>query len=131
MVCEWGMNKTLGPLALGGDDDHVFLGKEFSRSRHLSEQTSRPIDQEIRDLVVEAEAQATALLKANEARLHELARALLEYEVLDSREIDRLLAGQPARVPERDKIPEGEMVPERDRILEEDKGIDQAQAPPA
>ena len=104
MVCEWGMNKTLGPLSLGNDDDHVFLGKELSRSRNFSEQTARSIDQEIRDLIVEAETHAAQLLKANEAHLHELAKALLEYEVLDSREIDRILAGLPAKIPAGDKI---------------------------
>ena len=45
--------------------------------------------------MVDAERQATELLKASEAKLHELAKALLEYEVLDNREIERILEGLP------------------------------------
>ena len=94
MVCDWGMNKTLGPLALGGDDEQVFLGKEFSRSRPFSEQTAQVIDTEIRDLVVEAESRAARLLGENRAKLEALSEALLDYEVLDDTEIDEVLAGR-------------------------------------
>ena len=94
MVCEWGMNKNLGPLSFGSEDDEVFLGKEFARTRSFSEQTALTIDQEIRDLVLEAEQTAVDLLKENEGKLHVLARALLEYEILDDSQIDRVLAGE-------------------------------------
>ena len=95
MVCEWGMNEGLGPLSLGGSDDEVFLGKEFTRSRHLSEETAQAVDREIRKLVVEAEQTALRLLRESEGKLHSLARALLAYEVLDDAEIDQVLAGEP------------------------------------
>ena len=95
MVCEWGMNEGLGPLSLGGSDDEVFLGKEFTRSRHLSEETAQAVDREIRKLVVEAEQTALRLLGEGEDKLHSLARALLAYEVLDDAEIDQVLAGEP------------------------------------
>ena len=95
MVCEWGMNEGLGPLSLGGSDDEVFLGKEFTRSRHLSEETAQAVDREIRKLVVEAEETALRLLGESEGKLHSLARALLAYEVLDDAEIDQVLAGEP------------------------------------
>ena len=95
MVCEWGMNEGLGPLSLGGSDDEVFLGKEFTRSRHLSEETAQAVDREIRKLVVAAEQTALRLLGESEDKLHSLARALLAYEVLDDAEIDQVLAGEP------------------------------------
>ena len=102
MVCEWGMNEGLGPLSLGGSDDEVFLGKEFTRSRHLSEETAQAVDREIRKLVVEAEQTALRLLGESEGKLHSLARALLAYEVLDDAEIDQVLAGEPlSRAPVR------------------------------
>ena len=103
MVCDWGMNEDLGPLSLGGGDDEVFLGKDFTRSRHLSEETAQAVDREIRKLVVEAEETALRILGENEDKLHSLARALLAYEVLDDPEIDQVLAGEPlARKPVRD-----------------------------
>ena len=94
MVCDWGMNKDLGPLALGGENDEVFLGKEFTRIRNFSERTAQAIDQEIRELVLEAKKIAMDLLSENEEKLHVLSRALLEFEVLDDSEIDRILAGE-------------------------------------
>ena len=95
MVCDWGMNKDLGPLALGGEGEEVFLGKEFARTRNFSEQTAQTIDREIRGLVIDAEQRAAALLAENRRKLDDLATALLEYEVLDDAEIDRILNGQP------------------------------------
>ena len=110
MVCEWGMNEELGPLSLGGGDDEVFLGKEFTRSRHLSEETAQAVDREIRKLVVEAEETALRILGEKEDKLHSLARALLAYEVLDDAEIDQVLAGEPlARKPVRTLSDEDEV----------------------
>jgi cell division protease FtsH len=94
MVCDWGMNTGLGPLALGGDDEEVFLGKEFARTRGFSEDTARSIDREIRDLIIEAEGRARELLVTHRKQLEDLADALLEHEVLDDAEIDRVLDGQ-------------------------------------
>ena len=95
MVCDWGMNKDLGPLSLDGNGDEIFLGKEFARTRNVSEQTAHYIDQEIRNLVLEAEQTTNSLLGANREKLDALARALLEYELLDDVEIDHILAGRP------------------------------------
>jgi len=95
MVCDWGMNKDLGPLSLGGDSEEVFLGKEFARARGFSEHTAQAVDLEIRDLVLEAESRVKELLANNRQQLENLAAALLEYEILDDAEIDRVLAGLP------------------------------------
>ena len=95
MVCEWGMNKKIGPLSLGGADEEVFLGKEFSRMRNFSEQTALAIDDEIRMLVLRAEETATELLNSNLDSLHALASALLKHEVLDDSDIDCILEGKP------------------------------------
>ncbi|NKB71123.1 MAG: ATP-dependent zinc metalloprotease FtsH [Candidatus Latescibacteria bacterium] len=104
MVCDWGMNKNLGPLSFGGDDDEVFLGKGLARTRSFSEQTALAIDQEIRDLVLQAERKATELLQQNEDKMHALAQALLVHESLDDSQVDQIFAGETlnsARAPER------------------------------
>ena len=97
MVCDWGMNKDLGPLALGNDEAEIFLGKDLARVRPHSEHTAQAIDREIRDLIIEAETRARETLEANRQQLDDLADALLEYEVLDDVEIDRVLAGEPVK----------------------------------
>jgi cell division protease FtsH len=102
MVCEWGMSDKVGPLAFGRQGEEVFLGRELAVARPYSESTAELIDQEIRRLVNEAAEEANRLLRENIDKLHRLAQALLEYEILDGEEIDRVLAGEPlSRSPSR------------------------------
>ena len=91
MVCEWGMSDKLGPLTFGKKEEHIFLGKEMAQRRDFSEETAEEIDEEIKKIVVENYARAKKLLESNTGALHRLAKALLEKEVLDAVEIDRLI----------------------------------------
>ena len=93
MVCEWGMNDELGPIALSNKDDEVFLGKGFAQTGNLSEETIRMIDREIRGLVQDAEASAMKILNSRIEDLHIIAKALLKFEVLDDNDLDILLDG--------------------------------------
>jgi cell division protease FtsH len=94
MVCEWGMSEKLGPLTFGKKEEQIFLGREIATHRDYSEQTAQEIDEEVRRIVEEAEAKATELLGANVDKLHALANVLLEREILDGDEIDRILRGE-------------------------------------
>ena len=94
MVCNWGMSEKLGPLGFGQRKDHVFLGREIQQPRDYSEATAQLIDSEVRRFVEEAEATATELLKANMDKLERLAEALLEKEILDGHEIDRIIGAE-------------------------------------
>ena len=95
MVCEWGMSERLGPVVYGQREEEIFLGREITRRKDYSERTAELIDQEIKALIEEAERTAERLLKENEDKLHAVAQALLEYEVLDGEQIDRILRGEP------------------------------------
>jgi cell division protease FtsH len=94
MVCEWGMSERLGPLSFGSKDEYVFLGREIAQSRDYSEKTAILIDEEVRSLIEAAYAHAKKLLGDNVAQLHSIALALLEREVLDGEEIEKLLRGE-------------------------------------
>lgn len=99
MVCEWGMSERLGPLTYGKKEEEIFLGREIAQHRDYSEKTAQLIDEEVRRLVDEAEARATQILKENEDKLHAIAKALLEFEVLDGHQMDRILKGERLRKP--------------------------------
>ncbi len=104
MVCVWGMSENLGPLTFGKREEMIFLGKEISQQRDYSETTAVIIDQEVRNLVEGAYRKAFDLLEKNIDKLHNLANALLEREILDHEEIDKLLKGEelePVRRPRR------------------------------
>ena len=94
MVCEWGMSETLGPLTYGKKDEMVFLGKEISTQKDYSEETAELIDKEVRTLVEDAIKRAMKILEENIDKLHALAAALLERELLDASEIDMILNGE-------------------------------------
>jgi cell division protease FtsH len=91
MVCEWGMSEKLGPLNYGKKEEHIFLGKEIQRQRDFSDDTARDIDGELRRIVTDCFDRALRILRDNNDILHAIAKNLLEKEVLDGQEIDRII----------------------------------------
>jgi len=94
MVCEWGMSDELGPVTFGKKSEEIFLGREIVQHRDYSETTAVLIDQEVKRIVKEASDRAENLLRKNEDVLHRIAKALLEREILDGEEIDRIIQGK-------------------------------------
>ena len=110
MVCAWGMSENLGPLTFGKREEMIFLGKEISQQRDYSEKTAVMIDEEVKSLVEGSYRKAYDLLEKNIDKLHNLANALLEREILDHEEIDKVLKGEqlePLPKPRRGAGPEG------------------------
>jgi len=94
MVCEWGMSDKLGPLAYGAKEEEIFLGREIQKHRDYSEKTAIEIDEEIRGIVMSAFERAVKILSDNMELLHKLSEELLEREILDGEEIDRIIRGE-------------------------------------
>jgi cell division protease FtsH len=94
MVCEWGMSDILGPVTFGKKEEEIFLGREIAQHRDYSENTAKEIDKEVRRIISEAEKKSEDQLRKNIDMLHNLAKALLEYEILDCEQIDLILAGK-------------------------------------
>ena len=94
MVCEWGMSDNLGPLSFGRKEEQIFLGREIAQHRDYSEETALLIDKEVRHIVDTAEERAEKLIGDNLEGLKDLAGALLDKEILDREEIDRVLRGE-------------------------------------
>jgi cell division protease FtsH len=95
MVTEWGMSPTMGPLTFGKKEEQIFLGREISQHRDYSEATAIRIDEEVRRIVEEGYKRAWNVLESNRDALVRLAQALLEYETLDSWEIETIIKGEP------------------------------------
>jgi cell division protease FtsH len=91
MVCDWGMSDKLGPLTFGKKEEQIFLGREIAQHRDYSEDTAERIDEEVRNIVMENYERAINLLKANLNLLHRLAKELLDREVLDNNEIEKII----------------------------------------
>ncbi len=91
MVCEWGMSTGMGPLTFGKQDENIFLGKEFSRHQDYSEATALKIDHEIRRFIESAYTASRETLEKQRDALDAVAKALLEREVLDGKDIFELI----------------------------------------
>lgn len=91
MVCHWGMSDKMGALSYGGREEHIFLGREITRSDDISPETAREIDMEVRSLVDHAEARVTELLTIHNDKLTKLASKLLEVETLSAQQVCELL----------------------------------------
>jgi len=94
MVTEWGMSDKMGPLSYAKREDTVFLGRDIGQAPTYSEDTAQQIDSEIKEIVVGSYKRARAILEDNIASLKRVAEALLEYETLDSVELDAIIDGQ-------------------------------------
>lgn len=94
MVCEWGMSEKLGPLTFGKKEEEIFLGREISQHRDYSENTAIIIDDEVRKIVNRGMERAMTVLNENMDILHRLSAALLEREILDSDEIDKIMRNE-------------------------------------
>jgi cell division protease FtsH len=94
MVCEWGMSEKLGPMSYGAKEEEIFLGREIQKHRDYSEKTAIEIDEEIRGIINNAMNRAEKILRDNIDLLHKLSMELLEREILDSEEIERIIKGE-------------------------------------
>ena len=91
MVVEWGMSDILGPLKYSENEEDVFLGRSVTQRTSMSDETAKLIDKEIRKLIDNAENHAKKVLKKNIKHLHNLAKALLEFETMSGDEVRELI----------------------------------------
>ncbi len=91
MVVEWGMSEILGPLKYSENEEDVFLGRSVTQRTSMSDETAKLIDKEIRKLIDNAENHAKKVLKKNIKHLHNLAKALLEFETMSGDEVRELI----------------------------------------
>ena len=94
MITEFGFSDKLGPLRYSENEEEVFLGHSVTQHKNVSDATAKIIDEEIRRLIDEAEAEARKILKKHRDELDILGEALLEYETLSGEEVDALLRGE-------------------------------------
>ena len=102
MVTKYGMSKDLGPLSYGANEDEVFLGRQITRQEHMSEETAKKVDAEVKKIVDAGYQRAKKILTEKIEDLHKLAKALLVYETLSGEEIKDLILKntQPKRAKE-------------------------------
>jgi cell division protease FtsH len=94
MVTQFGMSDAVGPVAVGDREQQIFLGREISQHREVSEQTAELVDSEVKRILEEAYRRARDILEGDLDTLHRMAEALLERETLDRDEVDLVAQGK-------------------------------------
>ncbi len=94
VVCDFGMTSELGPLNYGKKEEQIFLGREIASHRDYSDKTAEEIDHLMREMVEEQLTRARSILREHRNELEQLAKALLEHEMLDLEEIKRVINGE-------------------------------------
>jgi cell division protease FtsH len=99
MVTRYGMSDTMGPMVYAENEGEVFLGRSITTQKNVSEATMQKVDQEIKRIIDEQYALARKLIEDNRAKVEAMAQALLEWETLDSDQIEDVMQGRAPRPP--------------------------------
>jgi len=98
MICNWGMNKSFGPIVFGNDDQRNVLGRSIGKDREYSELTAEEIDKEMRKTIKFHDEKAKKLLKENIAILHKIAEVLIKEETIEGSYIMKLIKQNKSKV---------------------------------
>ena len=121
MVTQFGMSAVIGPIAVGDREQEIFLGREVVQRREISDRTAQIVDEEVKNILTRAYAEATRIVTERRAALDRLAAALLERETLERELVEMVIAGQslppyvppPAPPPRAESEQEKEKTPQR------------------
>ncbi|CCN45224.1 Cell division protease ftsH [Vibrio nigripulchritudo MADA3029] len=91
MVTQWGFSEKLGPLLYAEDEGEVFLGRSVTQTKHVSDDTAKLIDDEVRSIIDRNYDRAREILEANMDIMHTMKDALMKYETIDAGQIDDLM----------------------------------------
>ena len=100
MVTKWGLSDTMGPLMYDEGGEEVFLGRSAAQpSKAMSDETARAIDKEVRSIIDECYEKARNILEEHRSKMDMMAEALMQYETIDSEQIDAIMEGKKPNPP--------------------------------
>jgi cell division protease FtsH len=99
MVTKWGLSTKLGPLTYSEENGEVFLGRQVTQHKQVSDDTAHIIDVEIRKVIDANYTRARGILETNLDKLHIMADALVKYETIDEAQIKDIMAGRTPKPP--------------------------------
>ena len=123
MVTEYGMS-DLGPLQFEQNEGSVFLGRDYNKPQHFSNEVANEIDMEMRKIINNCHKKAKEIIKENKDLLKLIADNLLEYETLTKEQIDYLV--EHGKMPEESNDNLEAMSITKLRALAKEKNIENA-----
>jgi cell division protease FtsH len=99
MVTKWGLSDKLGPLTYAEESGEIFLGRQVTQHKQVSDETAHVIDVEVRRVIDTAYRKAQNILETNRDKLDAMAQALIKYETIDENQIKDIMAGRAPKPP--------------------------------
>jgi cell division protease FtsH len=97
MITQFGMSERLGVSCLGRSANRDVLPVPTSGPKEYSEETARLVDEEIKKVLSEAHAKVRNCLASHKQALEEVAKLLLEREVVERPQLQAILKGADGR----------------------------------
>ena len=97
MVSRWGMSDSLGTRVYGENQSEVFLGRDVTTHQNLSDAVAEQVDQEVTRIIEEQYTRARKTIEDNKDKIEVMAKALIEWETLESDQIDDIMEGREIR----------------------------------
>lgn len=91
MVMRYGMSDVIGPINYSGDNQEVFIGRDYGKVKNYSEETAAKIDEEVTRIINDAYNRTKDILTENMDKLKLVAVTLMEREKLDKDEFVQLM----------------------------------------
>ena len=100
MVTKWGLSDAMGPLMYDEGGEEVFLGRSAAQpSKAMSDEIALSIDREVRSIIDECYEKARNILEEHRSKMDMMADALMQYETIDSEQIDAIMEGKKPNPP--------------------------------
>lgn len=99
MVQRWGMSDQLGPRVYGDNESEVFLGRDVTTHRNISNATAEQVDQEVSRIIEEQYTRAREIIEGHREIIEVMAHALMDWETLESDQLDQIMRGETPRPP--------------------------------
>ncbi len=99
MVSRWGMSDALGPRVYGESNNEVFLGREMTSHRTVSQDTAEKVELEVTRIITEQYERAKKIIVENRDKVELLAKSLLEWETLEAQQIDDIMQNKKPKPP--------------------------------
>ena len=91
MITKYGMSSKLGLVNYDeGDEDEVFIGRDWGKTKSYSENIAAAIDEEVKEIIEDCHAQAKKLISEHRFVLDECAHQLLIKEKLNRTEFEAI-----------------------------------------
>jgi cell division protease FtsH len=100
MVTKWGLSDRMGPLTYSEESGEVFLGRQVTQTKQVSDETAHAIDEEVRRVIESNYKRARSILHEQIDKLHAMAEALVKYETIDDSQIKAVMQGRTPSPPD-------------------------------